>query len=121
MTTTIDSKDRQAIRAALLGFVDLGGPDFLAEMVNLLKTQIPKQIRKIEEELAANNLDQARIEAHSMKSSFGNYGATECQHLAAAMESAGKEGSPDEFRAQFQRLRAAFDRLLLALDEFTIP
>lgn len=88
-------------------------------MVDLLKLQTTNQFRKIDEGLAADDLSLAQKQAHSMKSSFGNYGALECQRLAAAMELAGQQGLRDEFIARYERLRDVFGQLIPVLDQLS--
>lgn len=114
MGATID--ERAGILAALRQFQDLGGTYFVHEMIDLLRTQTPEQFQQIDAALGNNDHLTAQRLAHSMKSSFGNFGAMECQQLATAMDAAGKSSDWNEYRASFVKLRAAFDRLLAILD-----
>jgi CheY-like chemotaxis protein len=49
--------------------------------------------------------------AHSIKGSAGNIGATALQHLAAAVESAGRDGRLDEIERLLPQLQAALDQV----------
>lgn len=112
-----DFEDRGAIQAALQQLIDLGGPNFMTEMVELLYTQTPEQFRQIDAGLGNNDLPLAQRQAHSMKSSFGSYGAKECQRIATAMDLCGKQGQRDEFAKHYERLRDAYERLCEVLKE----
>lgn len=109
--------DRASVLRAMEEFRQLGGHEFVREMTELLRTQTPEQFAQIEAALATNDLATALRHAHSMKSSFGNFGVTECQQLATAMELAGKQARIDDYRSEFQKLREAFARLQPILDD----
>lgn len=109
--TTTDSPEIEHVRAALAQFEELGGADFVVEMVILLNEQTPVQFAGIEKALAAGDIATAQRHAHSMKSSFGSFGATRCQELATNMDAAGKAGDADGYQLFFGLLKPEFARL----------
>jgi HPt (histidine-containing phosphotransfer) domain-containing protein len=111
------SDDRERVLAAVKNLAELGGADFVYEMIGLLRTQTPDQFRQIEEALSKGDIATAQRMAHSMKSSFGNFGALECQQIATAMDLAGKDCQLDVFQREYAKIRPAFDRLQPWLDE----
>lgn len=116
MTATLEAVDeRTAIEAALAQFRDLGGDDFAREMVELLRDQTPSQFAEIDSALACGDMVGAQRHAHSMKSSFGNFGATTCQRIAVEMDLAGKMADAAAYRSAYTRLQLAFQELLTYL------
>jgi HPt (histidine-containing phosphotransfer) domain-containing protein len=119
LAAAVECEDRESVKAGLDAFIELGGRDFMSEMVDLLKQQTPHQFRIIDEGLSMNNLKEVQRQAHSMKSSFGNFGARECQRLASAMDLAVKREQLEEFKTHYAQLRRTFGRLLMLLDSLT--
>jgi HPt (histidine-containing phosphotransfer) domain-containing protein len=103
--------ETERVRLALAEFADLGGPDFPGEMTDLLLQQTPKQFAAIDVALAAGDLVTCQRHAHSMKSTFGNFGARRCQRLATEMDLAAREGRADDCRRAFGDLKRVFDTL----------
>ena len=113
--TPADHIDFAGIQEALAQLLDLGGPAFVTEMIDLLNQQTPQQFDAIEKALASGDIVTAQRHAHSMKSSFGNFGATRCQELATRMDRAGKSGDSSAYRIEFELLKPAFVQLQAAL------
>lgn len=109
--------DRDSVLAAVRKLAELGGAEFVHEMIGLLRSQTPDQFRQIDDALTNKDMTTAQRMAHSMKSSFGNFGATECQQIATAMDRAGKDNQLGEFQSEYGKLRPAFDRLQSWLDD----
>jgi HPt (histidine-containing phosphotransfer) domain-containing protein len=109
--------DRESVLAALKQFQELGGKEFVHEMIELLRSQTRDQFLLVDEALSKGDWSTARRLAHSMKSSFGNFGAKRCQQLASEMDLAGKELRWDDFRLSHQQLKIAFDQLQPLLQE----
>lgn len=78
------------IRQALAVFAELGGGEFVAEMVDLFSSQTPEQIRQLRAATSTGDLPTAQRAAHSMKSSFANFGARPLQRQALALEMAAR-------------------------------
>ncbi len=112
----IEATEHARIDGALAQFLDLGGAEFVTEMIDLLNQQTPQQFEAIEKALATGDIIAAQRHAHSMKSSFGNFGATTCQELATRMDRAGKDGDAVAYRADFELLKPAFVQLQAALN-----
>src|SRR5205085_8115747 len=55
------------IRQALTVFAELGGGEFVAEMVDLFSTQTPEQIQQLRSATSTGDLPTAQRAAHSMK------------------------------------------------------
>ena len=115
--TTIDQSEVAAVREALAQFQELGGSEFVGEMIELLNQQTPQQFDAIEKALASGDIGTAQRHAHSMKSSFGNFGATKCQGLATAMDRAGKNGDAKAYQAEFDQLKIEFAKLQTMLKD----
>jgi HPt (histidine-containing phosphotransfer) domain-containing protein len=104
-------EDSVTVRAALAEFQDLGGREFVAEMIQLLKEQTPKQLSEIECAFDNGDLATAQRHAHSMKSTFGNFGAKGCQNLAIEMDRAGKANEAAAYQAAFEQLKIKYESL----------
>lgn len=114
---TEQTRDAGEIAAALAQFRELGGEEFVAEMVALLETQTTQQIAEIERALSINDVDTAQRHAHSMKSTFGSFGARVCQRVATEMDLMAKERRLSDFAALFDKLKSEFAWLLQLLRE----
>ncbi|MBX7102932.1 MAG: Hpt domain-containing protein [Gemmataceae bacterium] len=113
----LPAEDYRAIASALSEFRDLGGTEFVIEMVEILRRQTPEQFAEIDSALATGDLRIAQRHAHSMKSSFGSFGAQRCQAIAVAMDRAGKAGDIAAFRTAYSALPDEFDRLQKVLED----
>ncbi len=71
-------------------------------------------MRKLRRQLAANELEQARRTAHTLKGASGNLGATGVQHLAAELEAALQQGLDS---ARIEELAAALEAELQRLSK----
>ncbi len=111
----VEAAEHARIKEALAQFLELGGAEFVTEMIALLNQQTPQQFEAIEKALTSGDIVTAQRHAHSMKSSFGNFGATTCQELATRMDRAGKDGDAVAYRADFALLKPAFIQLQAAL------
>lgn len=118
---TAVTSEIETVQAALEQFRDLGGDEFVTEMIDLLNQQTPQQFDAIEKALASGDITTAQRHAHSMKSSFGNFGATRCQELATSMDRAGKANDAAVYRLEFELLKPAFQQLqsILAQSKFS--
>jgi HPt (histidine-containing phosphotransfer) domain-containing protein len=98
-------------RVAALERVD-GDVDLLRELVAMCKhdfsVKLPALIR------AVNGNDAAAVKelAHSIKSAFGNLGATRAFEAARDLEKAGREGDSKEFSGGVQRLETECKRFI---------
>lgn len=110
-----ENVDFDRIQEALAQFDDLGGPEFVAEIIGLLNQHTPEQLAAIETALMAGDLATAQRHAHSMKSTLGSFGATTCQECAVKMDRAGKDGDVNEYRIWFERLKPEFVKLQTVL------
>ena len=112
MTATTDENENLVgVQEALTQFHNLGGPEFVSEMIDLLNQHTPEQFAAIENALATGDLATAQRHAHSMKSALGSFGAKVCQECAVKMDLAGKAGNADEYRFWFERLKHEFTKL----------
>ncbi len=116
-----ETAEHARIQEALAQFLELGGAEFVTEMIDLLNQQTPQQFEAIEKALAAGDIITAQRHAHSMKSSFGNFGAKTCQELATRMDRAGKDGDAVAYRADFELLKQAFAQLQTVLTKTPHP
>jgi HPt (histidine-containing phosphotransfer) domain-containing protein len=94
---------------------ELGGPEFVAEMVGLLCGQVPEQLRQMRDALAAGDLEATRRAAHSLKSSAGSFGARTVEEIARLIEQRAGEGDAAAVATLVPQLGEGFRRVQLYL------
>src|SRR5262245_38022377 len=107
--------ERNSLKEGLAKLADLGGDDFVVEMVQLLSTQTALQIKELEAAHTSGDLPTAQRLAHSMKSSFGNFGAKKLQTLACTMEFAAKNGDKVDYEKHVLDLKNGFSKLITTI------
>ncbi|MBF0215051.1 MAG: response regulator [Magnetococcales bacterium] len=68
-----------------------GDQDLLREITELYFTDAPRQMRRIEQAIAAGNAQEVREAAHSLKGATGAFGRIHVYDLALALEHAGQK------------------------------
>lgn len=104
----VEIADAVLVRSALLQLDELGGTAFVTELTDILLAQTPQQLDEIDESLSAGLAGVAQRIGHTMKSSFGSFGARRCQRLAAKLEAAARSDRLDDCRPIAGQLRLAF-------------
>lgn len=79
--------DFQTLKEGTLSeLVELGGQDFLDELIEIFFKHTPLKIKEAENAMAAGNLIEVERSVHSIKSSAGNMGGEALHHLCQTIE-----------------------------------
>jgi HPt (histidine-containing phosphotransfer) domain-containing protein len=109
--------ERVRIDAQLEKLRNLGGDEFVAEMVDLFLGDTPKQLGEARAELQAGELGGVQRRVHSLKSSAGNFGARALQELAFRAEQLAAENRAEALPAALDAIGAAFERVRAYLEK----
>jgi HPt (histidine-containing phosphotransfer) domain-containing protein len=92
-----DSEEADVIldAAALRNLRDLGGDEFLAEVVDAFLTDAPDLMATLRRSLEEQNADELRRAAHTLKSNGATLGAGQFAELCRALEQRAKDGQLD--------------------------
>lgn len=93
---------------AILALKDLGGADFVVQMIDVFLVYAPKVIAEARSGLARGNLEPVIRMGHSLRSSGRNLGATRMVELAEGIESAGRSGQLPLLPALLDQMEQAF-------------
>ena len=89
------------------------------QVVDSLLTDVPSRLERLRNAIAANDLESARREAHTMKGSSANLGAIAFAQLCARINDACKSGRADSLPAMCAQAADEFEqRVRPTLDEF---
>jgi signal transduction histidine kinase/HPt (histidine-containing phosphotransfer) domain-containing protein len=92
-----------------------GGPDVLAESINMFITASPPKMMALKQAAAAGNHDAVVWNAHSLKGTAGIYGAHRLLRLCTAVEQRGRARQSDGAVALTEQASAELDRVCAAL------
>ncbi|HVA40530.1 MAG TPA: Hpt domain-containing protein [Candidatus Binataceae bacterium] len=92
------------------------GENLLSDLVEMFIGEVPRQLATLEKALAKGDAGAARLTAHTLKGTGGNFGAARMQTLAYAIEEKGRNGSLDGACALLVQLRAECVRVRKALE-----
>ncbi len=81
-----------------------GDQDLLRELLQLFRADSQTSLMKAREALAQENLVEVSRTAHTLKGMLKNLSMNACAELAAALETAARNGARGEAEALFQRL-----------------
>lgn len=73
---------------------ELDGDDYLLEMLQILLTEVPKDIKEMKDAAIAGRADVICTKAHKLKSSAAIIQANELTQLLENIEAVGKKDSP---------------------------
>lgn len=93
----------------------IGGKELVGKMIDIFLKNAPQRIataRKGEKDGDLKVVEQAM---HSLKSSAGNLGAVELQHLAAQIETLAEDGVWTGISQRLQAIEAAYERVAVRL------
>ena len=82
--------------------------------------EVPGQLTKLEAALRKGDAGATRLTAHTLKGTAANFGASQMQTLAIAIEMKARDGSLEGAAAIFVQLRAESVRVREALEAVTI-
>ena len=94
------------------------GEDFIPELVSTYLEETKALIQKLHEALSANQVEDFRRAAHSIKSSSASLGALEFSALAKELEFIGKAGDLSQAGDLLARLEEIWPKVKTALQEF---
>lgn len=89
--------------------------DLLCDVIEIFLAECPKAIAEIEAALQAGSSERVHRLAHKFKGSVGSLAAHHAMSLAAALESAGRDGNLAAADRLFLQLRGEAERLRLQL------
>lgn len=92
-------------------------PDFLKNLLTLFTQSAPERLRTLLAALQSGDLSNAGREAHSLKSSAANIGATEFSEICQAIEKAARANDSHTAQIQMPLLQPALDAVLRELSQ----
>lgn len=97
------------------GLLELGDPDFFAELVDDFITSTGPCLDRLRDAVAFGEAEVTYQCAHTMKSSAANMGATRFSELCRQVEATGRAGEVSGLDAVVADLTAEYDRVRDAL------
>jgi histidine phosphotransfer protein HptB len=91
------------------------GDNLLRDLVDMFIREVPDQLATLEAALAKGDAGATRLTAHTFKGTGVNFGASQMQALASAIEEKGRNGLLEGASATFVELRAECARVRDAL------
>jgi PAS domain S-box-containing protein len=105
-----------ALDAGALGSLrDLGGDEFLREVIDAFLADAPDQIATLRRSLAEQSTEELRRAAHTLKSNGATLGALEFAELCRTLEQRAKDGELDGAPELVDRIEQEYGRLQEAL------
>ena len=95
-----------------------GDEELLQEMAEIALTDFAPMLEEIEEGVAAGDAERVRIQAHSLKSAIGNFGAERAFETALKLEMMGRDGNLSGAERVLTELVSSVDDLMLTLNEY---
>ncbi|MFC1575219.1 Hpt domain-containing protein [Gemmatimonadota bacterium] len=92
-----------------------GGVALPRKMIGIFLEHSPERMDQVRDGLSGGDPSLAEAGAHSLKSSAGNVGAVQLQHLAEEAEVLAEEGRMEELRDLFPAMESAFEAVCEAL------
>jgi HPt (histidine-containing phosphotransfer) domain-containing protein len=123
-TTTADANGADRSPSITIGEFDRdealervgGSKELLRDLVELFRTECPKQMDEIRRQRAAGDAAGLARAAHSLKGSVAMFAAQRAYEAALRIEKMGRAGDLSDFDEAWQVLQAAIDRLTSAFD-----
>jgi signal transduction histidine kinase/DNA-binding response OmpR family regulator/HPt (histidine-containing phosphotransfer) domain-containing protein len=94
-----------------------GSEEILRELVELFRTECPKQMIDIQQQHAVRDLPALGRAAHTLKGSVAIFAAQPAYEAALRIEKMGRSGDASNFDEAWHDLQSAIDRLMAALDK----
>ena len=101
--------------AALQNLRDLGGAEFLAEVVDLFLAEAPTLIASLRSSLQRQDADELRRAAHTLKSNGSTLGAAAFAEMCRVVEQRAKDGRLDGLAQEVERIEQEYGTLQEAL------
>lgn len=102
--------------AALQRLVRFGGAKLLNSMVGMFRTLGPQRVSTARAAVERGDIDAAKLEFHSLKSSAAQLGAEALGRLCGDAEALAKAGRLDALPATLPPVEAALERALAWMD-----
>jgi two-component system sensor histidine kinase RpfC len=106
--------------AALSALEDLGGEDFVEELISHFVGDSVRVLSTIAAAVASANVQSFREEAHALRSAAGNIGAQGIYQLCLAWRQAGAEELTTRGSECVRQLQQEFERVSTALQEYLV-
>src|SRR5262245_12087663 len=97
---------------------ELGGEEFVGEMIDLFLGFAPRQIDEAKRALAGGQIDGVRRAAHSLKAGAANLGAELVRELAGRIEALAAKNQAQNLPTLLDSLDASFRRLRERLEHY---
>lgn len=95
--------------------VELGGQEFLDELIEIFFEHTPLKIKEAETALAAGNLNEVEKSAHAIKSSAGNMGGEALHHLCQIIENQARNHSESGLAELVSNLMDEYEKIAALL------
>jgi signal transduction histidine kinase/DNA-binding response OmpR family regulator len=105
---TAEDADVSLDSAALRNLRDLGGDEFLAEVVDAFLADAPELVATLRRSLDEQNAEELRRAAHTLKSNGATLGADAFAGLCRTLEQRAKEGRLDDASELVSRIEQAY-------------
>ena len=101
--------------SAFNGLKEVGGADFINELIDTFLEDAPRMLEDLGLALANNNAELFRRTAHSLKSNSNTFGALALADLAKELELIGREDQLDTVGDKLDKLSAEYVKVESAL------
>jgi HPt (histidine-containing phosphotransfer) domain-containing protein len=105
------------MKSQLANLRQLGGDEFIVEMLDLFLALAPEKIAEARAALGLGDLDGVRRALHSLKSSAASLGAEAVRELAGRIEALANEQQRDTLPRLLDQLEAAFTEAMARLEQ----
>jgi CheY-like chemotaxis protein len=107
--------------AALESLREIGGNDFLAELIDEFLTEAPALLAALRRALEQDDADETRRAAHTLKSNGATFGAEAFSELCRELEARAKDGRLEGAEQLVDRIDGEYARLQEALAALRAP
>jgi len=94
-----------------------GDEEFLKEILDIFKEEIPERIESFNKALKENNIEKIASLAHSLESVSGTVGAYSCSEYAMEVEKAAKEDDKEKVRRLYPKIEELLNAIKLHLEK----
>lgn len=105
----VSAIDESALKK-LYDLQDDEDPDLVGDLIRMFFDLTPKRVARLTDALRTGDARRIETEAHDLKSSAANLGATSLSAVAAEIEKMGRKGSIEGVQEALERLNHEFDR-----------
>jgi PAS domain S-box-containing protein len=116
--TALSSAVRQVDRVALESLREVGGDDFLAEVIDTFLADLPTLLATLQHALEEGNAAEVRRAAHTLKSNGATLGASDFAEACRVLEQQAKDGRLEDAAGLVERIeeeRSSLERALEAV------